>query len=665
MAFILSFDAGGTFTDSIILDGVNNKIISEGKALTTSIDLSVGIKNSLEISLSKAPLNVVKNIKLVVVSSTLATNSVVNSTGCRVGLILVGFDKSVLNNDNLIKACNYGEILTIDGGHDAEGNEKESLNLKDIDNFITNKKIESIAVASLFSTRNPNHENTIRDYIKNKTKLPITCSHDLSSELNGVKRAITCALNSSLTHIIGNLLEDINKILFEKSINARLMVVKGDGTLIDSKTAKFRPIDTTMSGPAASAIGALWLSGKRNAIVIDIGGTTTDISLIKSGHPLASKKGAKIGKWETMVEALSIFTVGLGGDSEVSFNRDNQNNCLNIGPKRQIPLSILAEAEPIILEHLQKQSNLAISCPTDGIFVWKKTIKNFPNWLSKIEKLTYSQLYEKKPLPLSDIAPNQSSYGAIYRLINYNLLEVSGFTPTDASHVLGMYNEFCTEASILGALILSNQKNSSGHFISDSKENISELVLKKLYEKSAMSIFDFTLTEKFQDQGKKAFFNNKIFQNFIFSNKKDIVNLNFKTKLPIISIGASANNYYPKIANLLNTKNITPSNFSVAGAVGAAVGSIKQTVKILITKGQDEKYKVHYPLKVQSYISIEKAIRDSKIEAKVIAEKKCLSIGAKSIKTKIQVVKNEFIISKNKSIFLECNVISTCYGKIL
>ena len=665
MAYVLGFDAGGTFTDSVILDGINQKIISEGKALTTNNDLSIGIKKSLEISLKKTPLEIVKKIRLVVVSSTLATNSVVNATGCRVGLILVGFDKSVLMNKNLIKACNNGEILSINGGHDAEGNEKYTLNLKDIDGLISNRKIESIAIASLFSTRNPEHENKIRDYIKNKTKLPITCSHDLSLELNGVKRAITCTLNSSLTHIIGNLLEDINKILFEKNINTKLMVVKGDGTLIDLRTAKFRPIDTTMSGPAASAIGALWLSRKKNAVVVDIGGTTTDISLIKSSYPLASKKGAKIGEWETMVEALSIYTVGLGGDSQVLFNREKQNNNLSIGPRRQIPLSILAETEPVILDHLKKQSNLAISSPTDGIFVWRKNIKNYPNWLSKIEKQTYDKLYTKKPLPLSDIAPNQSSYGAIFRLINYNLLEIAGFTPTDASHVLGIYNEFCTEASMLGALILTKQKNSSGKFISDTKENISRKVLNLLYKKSAISIFDFTLTEKFNEQEKKSLLENKIFQDFIFSNKKDIIDLNFKIKFPIISIGASAKNYYPQIANLLNTKNFTPDSFSVAGAVGAAVGSVKQTIKILITKRQDEKYIVHHPEKLKIYTSIGKAIKDSKIEAKAISEKKCIEIGAKSIKTKIKVLKNEFIINKNKTVFLECNVISTCYGKIL
>ena len=139
----------------------------------------------------------------------------------------------------------------------------------------------------------------------------------------------------------------------------------------------------------------------------------------------------------------------------------------------------------------------------------------------------------------------------------------------------------------------------------------------------------------------------------------------FKTKIPIISIGASASSYYPNIAKLLNTKNITPKNFSVAGAVGAAVGSIKQTVKILITKGQDEKYKVHCPSKVESYQSIEKAIKYAKKEAKSISNQKCFANGAVDLKTKVKVFKKEFKISNNKKIFLECNIIATSYGNII
>ena len=285
--------------------------------------------------------------------------------------------------------------------------------------------------------------------------------------------------------------------------------------------------------------------------------------------------------------------------------------------------------------------------------------------MSKIETTTLERLFDNKPLPLSDIAPNQSSLGSIDRLINYNLVEVSGFTPTDAAHILGLYDKFSKEASTLGAMIISKQKNSTGKFISSSKEELSEMVLKSLFQQSSVAIFDFALNEQFNDKEKKAFLENRVFKETIFSDNSDLVKISFKTKMPIISIGASAGSYYPNIAKLLNTKNITPKNFSVAGAVGAAVGSIKQTIKILITKGQDEKYKVHCPSKVESYQSIKKAINYAKKEAKSIANQKCLLNGAVDLKTKVNVFKKEFKISNNRKIFLECNIIATSYGNII
>ena len=153
---------------------------------------------------------------------------------------------------------------------------------------------------------------------------------------NGPKRAITCALNASLTHIISDLLNNIELILKEKKIKSKIMVVKGDGSLIDSKTARYRPIDTTMSGPAASCIGAAWLTGKKDAIIVDIGGTSTDISLLNSGYPEVSKQGARIGVWETMVEAISISTQGLGGDSEILFEEKNSILDINLERLREL-----------------------------------------------------------------------------------------------------------------------------------------------------------------------------------------------------------------------------------------------------------------------------------------------------------------------------------------
>ena len=666
MSFILGLDAGGTYTDSVIFDSKSQKIISEGKSLTTHFDLSIGIKESMEISLRKIPIKNHNKIKLIVVSSTLATNSVVNSTGCRVGLILAGFDQSILKNQTLLNVCKNGEIFLIPGGHNADGIEIEKLKLNKIDKFLKRNldKIESIAITSQFSTRNPDHENRIKEYIRKKVQLPITCSHDLTFNLNGPKRAITCVLNASLANIIDRLIIDIEKIILEKDLKSKLMIVKGDGSLINPTTARSKPIDTTMSGPAASSVGAVWLTNKKNAIVVDIGGTTTDISLIKSGFPSISKKGAEIGKWETMVESLSIKTIGLGGDSEVSLPQNNLFNNLNIGPKRIIPLSLGAKNEPLILKFLLKQSAYPISSETDGMFVWKKNLNDSPNWLSKIEKLAYKNLNDKTPIPISEIAPNQSLLGAYKRLINYNLVEISGFTPTDAAHVLKIFNGFCTEAAELGALIFSKKKYASGNFIAKSKEEFSEVVIKNLINKSAFSICDFVLSNETINFEEYKLNENFFLQEILFGEKRKLAQINLKINLPIISIGASAPCYYPKIASKLKTKNIIPENFSVAGAVGAAVGSIKQTVKILITQSENDKFRVHFSSKPKIYSNLSDAVNKAKIIAKELAYKRCSLNGASKIFTKINIIKNEIILSKNRNIFLEYIIIATAYGKL-
>ena len=667
MSLIIGFDAGGTFTDSVVFNTETKKIISSGKALTTNFDLSEGIKNSLNVTLKDQSIINKKNIKKIIVSSTLATNSLINSNGCRVGLILIGFDKSILENQLLIDACNNGNICLIKGGHDAEGNEKEKIDFISIKKFIEDNKnkFESIAITSQFSTRNPDHENKAKEFLinKNKINLPITCSHELSYELNGPKRAITCTLNASLTHIISDLLDSIELILKEKKITAKLMVVKGDGSLIDSKTARYRPIDTTMSGPAASCIGAAWLTGKKDAIIVDIGGTTSDISFLNSGYPEVSKQGARIGVWDTMVEAISISTQGLGGDSEITFEERNSNLEISLGPKRVVPISILAERFPLVLNILKKQSKFPFYSHTDCIFVWKKNISENLNWLSKIERITFEKLQINKVSSLSEVAPNQASYGAIFRLIKYNLIGISSFTPTDAVHVLGIFNGFNTKAANLGAQIISKRKSKSGEIIFNSKEQFAKKVLDKLFEQSAISIFDFA-TKKIFNNSNNNFLKNNLFCKYVFEQKEKLAKINLKLNTPIISIGASAKSYYPKIASLLNTKNIIPENFQVAGAIGAAVGSIKQTVKILITKDQNEKYRVHFPSKVKTYNKIEKAINDAKLEGNFLSREKCTLNGATKTRTTTKIQKKEINLDNNKRVFLEYNIISTTTGKI-
>ena len=333
----------------------------------------------------------------------------------------------------------------------------------------------------------------------------------LDGDLNG-KEDSTVSGVSSL-----NLADrDDISFIYSKKFVEQLKVTQAKAVVLEKEFSDFCSVDSIVVDNAHLAYAKLTQLFKKELKKSGI----TSSAFIETkkidpssyiGPNVIIEKGAKIGKWDTMVEALSISTIGLGGDSQVSFAK-NPNEGLFLGPKRHVPLSIKALEHPIIIETLKKQSNFPINNPTDGLFVWKKKVKQFPDWLSKIEKSSFERLFENKPLPLSDIAPNQASLGAIDRLINYNLVEVSGFTPTDAAHVLGAYDKFSKEASILGAIIITKQKNGSGKFIASSKEELSEMVLKSLFKQSSVAIFDFALNEQFQDQEKKVFLKNKIFQ---------------------------------------------------------------------------------------------------------------------------------------------------------
>ena len=112
------------------------------------------------------------------------------------------------------------------------------------------------------------------------------------------------------------------------------MVVRGDGALISAQKAKERPIETILSGPAASIVGARWMTGRDHALVSDIGGTTTDIALLRDGQPQIDPAGAQVGPYRTMVEAVAMRTTGLGGDSEVHLRSEGLAGGVTLGPRR-------------------------------------------------------------------------------------------------------------------------------------------------------------------------------------------------------------------------------------------------------------------------------------------------------------------------------------------
>ena len=149
-------------------------------------------------------------------------------------------------------------------------------------------KVAAFGISGVFGVRNSDHEVKLRNLVSSLTGKPVTCGHELASQLDAPRRALTVAFNASLIPYIDELIRAIKLILGERNIHAPLMMVKGDGSLISAETALARPVETILSGPAASVMGAAQLQPHQNAIIADMGGTTTDIAIITDGLPVIS-----------------------------------------------------------------------------------------------------------------------------------------------------------------------------------------------------------------------------------------------------------------------------------------------------------------------------------------------------------------------------------------
>ena len=167
-------------------------------------------------------------------------------------------------------------------------------------------------------------------------------------------------MNARLTPQIRHLIEALSRVLAEESIDAPLMIVKGDGSLMKAEVALEYPVETILSGPAASVVGAGFLTGLEDFVVSDMGGTTTDIAVVSGGRPVIRAEGALVGAWRTMVEAVDVRTSGLGGDSEVHFDRQMR---LRVGPRKAMPLSLLAQRFPAVAGGTALASPNSSGCP--------------------------------------------------------------------------------------------------------------------------------------------------------------------------------------------------------------------------------------------------------------------------------------------------------------
>ena len=214
MTRVIGLDTGGTYTDAALVDTDAGRVVATGKALTTRDDLSIGVGGAIRRILDNYDGDA-SDIGLISLSTTLATNAVVEGVGGRVCLVMIGFDEDALGRADLARALGQDDVFFISGGHAADGAEQAVLDEGAIRAAAskTGSDVSAYAVAAHFATRNPAHERRARDIIRDITGCPVTCSHELSSALGGPRRALTAVLNARLINLLDRLIAATESIM--------------------------------------------------------------------------------------------------------------------------------------------------------------------------------------------------------------------------------------------------------------------------------------------------------------------------------------------------------------------------------------------------------------------------------------------------------------------
>ena len=698
MPLILGLDTGGSFTDAALVDE-RGTLIAKAKATTTPHDLCLGIGTVIGEVIATLTPDQKSAISRVALSTTLATNAVVEGTTTPVGLILIGFQPSILNKIHLPPAPSTPHVF-ITGGHQCDGSPQAPLDTTAITQFVKHSKdkVAGYAIAGYFSTRNPSHEVEAADIVTKHSSLPTTLSHVLSSSLGGARRTATALLNARLIALLTQQADACKRILADANIKAEFMLVKGDGSLVAADFARLRPIETILSGAAASIAGAMHLSknkGKtKNAIVCDIGGTTTDMAVMEDGLPRLARHGAQIGGWATMVEAVDCHTHAIGGDSEVHVIADKSlassqahyTPRFTIGPRRVLPISVLAKSTPAIHAVLDQQLQNPIANPSDGQFILPAPILcegELPPWLSKSAyKLAqacrqYLNEHEDKhgkkhgdtpatpiPIPIAKVAATRLTMAAIPRLHAHGLIRLAGFTPTDAAHVLGIWGDYDTHAATKSATLLARQKISKGRVAAESAQELADATLQHWVMQSALAVYDHAC--RHFDTPHTQSVNNPIVAEILHArltktNPLDFIKADISLIPPLIALGGGAKHYY-EVAKLLGTSLLIPPHAEVAAAVGAAVSSICQRVSATITQAEGEVFRLHIAgSSPKDFSALTKAIATGEAEASRLAKAKAMSAGAKAKSVVVAVThkKNMVQLDSNRQLFIQAVIEAT------
>ncbi|MGE0210596.1 MAG: hydantoinase/oxoprolinase N-terminal domain-containing protein [Parvibaculaceae bacterium] len=626
--YLVGIDTGGTYTDAAIIATPGHRVVASGKSLTTRGDLSLGVTGALEAALKAAPDPDIRGkVGLVSVSTTLATNAVVEGHGSAVAVILIGFDAGMAERAGFAQKMPNTPVERIAGGHDHNGDAAAPLDVEALEKAarLHGREAEAFAVASAFAVRNPLHERQARDVIVKATGRPVTLSSELSSALDAPRRALTAALNARLIARISALITAVERAMRGFGIVAPLMIVKGDGTLALAESVALRPIETILSGPAASVVGAAALSGLPDFILSDMGGTTTDLAIVEKGRPRIAAEGAVVGGWRTMVQAMDVRTIGLGGDSEVRIAMDGT---LSVGPERVVPVSLLADRFPEVRKRLEAE--LADGRPNSlsARFVLLPLGSGAAEagGLSQREAELLSSI-GATPRAVADVAVSSGAQRTLSGLIRKGRAQLSALTPSDAAHVLGLQSNWSAKGARLATRLVLWQRD-----MADPSEERLQAFCREIWSEVARATAEVVI----ETAAERALAANPIVDAVCRGEAAvGLARVSITPAVPVVAVGAPVRVYYDEVGARLGTRIIYPQHWDVANAVGAATGVIARRVEIEVTGDGAGAFRVHGPSGPRIFVGAAQALEHARAEAAAAAREAVLAMGASGAEVRV------------------------------
>ena len=621
MRYSIGIDTGGTYTDAVLYDPEQRCVVSSAKALTTREDLSVGILNALD----ALPPKLTRQAEVICLSTTLATNACVEDKGARAKLLFIGVDpKAVawvgeeagLDDPDLIRyAPDCGWASAEDWApflseHSQWLDDAQALGIVALNSTKDQGAAEQSAAAAISAARN----------------IPVICGHELSDTLNSIHRGASTLLNGRLIPVLAEFLDAIHSALQQRQISAPVAIMSSGGSLMSAAFTGRHPVETILCGPAASVAGGRALTAAQHAIVVDMGGTTTDIALIRDSIPVKASQGVRIGRWHTATKGVFVHTLGLGGDSAIRFDWRAQR--FSLGPERVVPLCSAAARWPEILGHLSQlaERRKGHTLMLHEFYLRIKDIGDNPQYTD--EERQFCQILGSTPVPMRQAAEAMGKDPYTFRmerLEREGVITRCGLTPTDIMHITGDFTAFSVPAARLGVQFLAACAEITA-------EKLCQWLYNEVKKRLYLSIANILLQEEmplFVKQGLSSQMNAYLEHAWdqFRSGTETQLSMGISTPSVLIGVGAPIHVFLPDVARALGTSCVIPEHAPVVNAAGAAACNVT-SVKTTSISGEGTKYRVNLQNGSRLFSELDEAIQAARTESVTRARQEALSRGA-------------------------------------